>query len=86
MDQRQPENSAIPAHRQGPQPIQKNFFNLHDDIKNRSEEDVSKFMKENEVKVEGSNIPRPVQTFKESSLPKYLVDQLSSSFEKPSVI
>jgi len=34
----------------------------------------------------GQDIPRPVTTFKESSLPKYLVDQLEAVFEKPSVI
>ena len=72
--------------RAGPPAIQKNFFNLHDDIKNRTEEDVTKFMQQNEIKVEGDNLPRPVTTFKESSLPKYLVDQLSANFEKPSTI
>lgn len=85
-NQHAPENGNQDSRGPPTASIQKNFFNEHEDTKNRSEEDVKKFLRENEIKVEGHDIPRPVQTFKESSLPKYLVDQLSSHFEKPSTI
>jgi len=40
--------------------IQKNFFMLHDDVKNRSQADVDLYLKENEITSEGQDIPRPV--------------------------
>ena len=66
--------------------IQKNFFVEHEDSKNRPKEDVDLYLKENEISVQGHDIPRPVLTFKESSLPKYLIEQLSHHFQKPSTI
>jgi len=66
--------------------LQKNFYNESDDIKNRPQAEVDAFMKENFITTQGSQVPRPVQTFKESSMPKYLVDQLETHFDKPSVI
>ena len=40
--------------------IQKNFFSLHDDIKNRPQSDVDKFLNQSEITTEGHEIPRPV--------------------------
>ena len=45
-------------------------------------------MAENHIKATGSDIPKPVQTFEESGLPKYLLDTLKMNpkFVKPSAI
>lgn len=45
-------------------------------------------MVENHIEATGERIPKPVQSFAESSLPKYLVDQLEAEpkFKKPSAI
>jgi hypothetical protein len=43
-------------------------------VTKRSDEDNQKYMVERCVKAFGNNVPKPVQTFEESSLPKYLVD------------
>jgi len=64
----------------------KNFYREAESVTNRTQADVDGFRKENFISTHGDNIPRPVQTFDESSLPKYLVDQLKAEFDKPSVI
>ena len=45
-------------------------------------------MIENQIKAFGDQVPKPVQTFAESSLPKYLTDQLEAEpkFKNPSSI
>ena len=64
----------------------KDFYTLHDDIKNRSQDEVDKYLKDNDIQCDGKSPPRPVTRFEESSLPKYLVDQLLSVFKAPSAI
>jgi ATP-dependent RNA helicase DDX5/DBP2 len=54
--------------------IQKNFYTEAESVKNRSQEDVFKYLSENHIATKGENIPRPVTNFAESGLPKYLVD------------
>lgn len=57
-------------------------------MKNRSTEDNQKFIEDNNIKATGLKVPRPVQSFKESGLPKYLIDILISDpkFINPSLI
>ena len=57
-------------------------------MQKRSTEENEKFLSENEITSKGHNIPRPVTTFEESSLPKYLIDQLVAEpkYIKPSPI
>ena len=52
----------------------KDFYTLHDDIKNRSQDEVDKYLADNDIQCDGKAPPRPVTRFEESSLPKYLVD------------
>ena len=54
--------------------INKNFYAVHEDTKDRPQKDVDAFLAEHEIRCDGKNVPRPIQTFKESSLPKYLLD------------
>lgn len=57
-------------------------------MKDRSTEDNQKFIEDNNIKATGLKVPRPVQSFKESGLPKYLIDILISDpkFINPSLI
>jgi ATP-dependent RNA helicase DDX5/DBP2 len=68
------------------QRLQKNFYREAESVTKRSQQDVDKYMRDNFITTHGDNIPRPVTSFDESSLPKYLVDQLKAEFDKPSVI
>ena len=45
-------------------------------------------MAENNIRAEGHNVPRPVTTFEESGLPRYLIDSILANpkFQKPSAI
>ena len=40
--------------------LQKNFYSLHEDNKNRPLADSELYMAENEITTEGKDIPRPV--------------------------
>lgn len=75
-------------HDSPPEPIKKDFYVEHEITKNRSEADNQKFMLDNGITATGLKVPRPVQQFDESNLPKYLVDKLKSSpkFEAPTPI
>ena len=52
----------------------KNFYQEQESVKTRPQEEVDAFLAKNFISSVGQNIPRPLTTFKESSLPKYLVD------------
>lgn len=41
----------------------KNFYQLHETIKNRPQAEVDKFLEEHEITTEGTDIPRPVTNF-----------------------
>ena len=49
--------------------FEKNFYYEHADIRNLSEEEVSKFRQSKDIRVMGSNCPRPIRNFEESSFP-----------------
>ena len=57
-------------------------------VTKRSENDNHMFMVQNQIKALGNNVPKPVQTFEECGLPKYLSDQLIAEpkFITPSAI
>ena len=60
----------------------------HENTAKRSEEENLAFMAENKIKALGHKVPRAVQSFEETSLPKYIIDQLLAEpkFERPSAI
>lgn len=57
-------------------------------MKNRTDEEVEKFRKENKITVKGDKIPRPATTFDEARFPKYITDTLAlqENFLKPTNI
>lgn len=54
----------------------------------RSDEETKAFMKEHHIRATGDNVPKPVLTFEESGLPKYLLDilKMNPKYEKPTGI
>jgi ATP-dependent RNA helicase DDX5/DBP2 len=49
----------------------------HKSVTDRSDDEVRKFRKDNQMSVKGDNIPRPVTTFDEAGFPKYILETLS---------
>ncbi|KAI5308723.1 ATP-dependent RNA helicase dbp2 [Ascosphaera atra] len=67
--------------------FEKSFYKEHPDVTNRSQEDVDKFRKDNEMTVTGKNIPRPVETFDEAGFPQYVLTEVKAQgFDKPTSI
>lgn len=57
-------------------------------MKSRSEYEIRKSLEESKITVKGSNIPRPISTFEETSFPDYIMETLFSikEFVKPTPI
>lgn len=67
--------------------FEKNFYKEHEDVANRSPQDVEAWRKTNEVSVRGSNVPKPVETFDEASFPNYVMSEVKAQgFPKPTAI
>ena len=54
------------------QPFQKNFYHAHPNTINMSEQDVAEIRKDLQITVSGNDIPYPLTTFEESTLPDYI--------------
>lgn len=68
-------------------PFKKNFYVPCQNTLNMSEQAVSEMRKDMEITVSGNNIPHPVGTFEESSLPKYTTEEMKrQGFTKPTAI
>lgn len=67
--------------------FEKHFFFEHEDVKNRSMEEVNEWLKKNRCTQEGKDIPKPVFTFMEASLPDYILQEVSrAGFSSPTPI
>ncbi|VDM36855.1 unnamed protein product [Toxocara canis] len=66
--------------------IEKNFYHELPVVTQRSQFEVDRWMQENQVTVQGRDVPRPVFEFSETGFPDVLVNMLYSNFEKPTVI
>jgi len=60
-------------------PFQKNFYVEHPDVAARSQQEVDEFRTKHEMKVTGSNIPRPVYSFVEANFPDYLLAEVAKA-------
>ncbi|GAA5857333.1 hypothetical protein JCM8547_002225 [Rhodosporidiobolus lusitaniae] len=56
--------------------FRKDFYKEHEDVTSRSENDVAEFRLAKKITVD-SGVPRPVQSWKETNLPKYAVSYIS---------
>lgn len=67
--------------------FEKDFYMEHPDVRNRPIEDVDAFRRQHEIRVRGSNVPKPITTFDEASFPDYVLDQVKScGFQSPTPI
>ena len=65
----------------------KDFYVEHPNVVARSEADVMAFRKENEMTIEGTDIPKPVTSFEEASFPDYVLKEIQKAgYEKPTPI
>ncbi|CDM27606.1 ATP-dependent RNA helicase dbp2 [Penicillium roqueforti FM164] len=67
--------------------FEKSFYKEHPDVTARSEEDIIAFRKEKEMAIQGTNVPRPVETFDEAGFPAYVLSEVKAQgFDAPTAI
>ncbi|KAJ5607934.1 hypothetical protein N7537_004553 [Penicillium hordei] len=67
--------------------FEKSFYKEHPDVTERSEEDVQAFRKSKEMAIQGTNVPRPVETFDEAGFPAYVLSEVKAQgFDAPTAI
>nr|CAA36873.1 p68 protein [Schizosaccharomyces pombe] len=68
-------------------PFQKDFYKEHENVRNRSDAEVTEYRKEKEIVVHGLNVPKPVTTFEEAGFPNYVLKEVKQlGFEAPTPI
>ncbi|KAL3982987.1 DEAD/DEAH box helicase family protein [Acanthocheilonema viteae] len=72
--------------RENLRPFEKNFYREHSNVTRREQVEIDKWFTDNQVTVEGNDLPRPVFDFKEAGFPQVLTDMLFANFQKPTVI
>ena len=67
--------------------FEKDFYIEKPEVKARSEQEVERFRQDHQMKISGTNVPKPVFTFEEASFPKYLLQDLKKlGFDSPTAI
>ncbi|KAI5966834.1 DBP2 [Candida pseudojiufengensis] len=67
--------------------FEKNFYSEHPNVTNRSDREIETFRKENEMSIEGHDIPHPITSFDEAGFPDYVLGELKNQgFPKPTAI
>ncbi|KAG0673254.1 ATP-dependent RNA helicase dbp2 [Pichia californica] len=67
--------------------FEKNFYKEDPAVTNRTDSEIQQFRQDNEMTIEGHDIPRPITTFKEAGFPDYVLKEvLAEGFEKPTGI
>jgi ATP-dependent RNA helicase DDX5/DBP2 len=67
--------------------FEKHFYKEDEAVSARSEAEVAAFRKEKEIAVQGTNVPRPVQTFDEAGFPGYVMSEVKAQgFSAPTSI
>ncbi|VIO87678.1 RNA-dependent helicase, putative [Brugia malayi] len=72
--------------RENLRPFEKNFYREHSAVMRREQVEIDRWFTDNQVTVEGNDLPRPVFDFKEAGFPQVLTDMLFANFQKPTVI
>ena len=65
-------------------PFEKNFYVEHPDVTARSEAEVAAYRARREIHVEGTGVPKPVQSFDEASFPGKLTVTEAASLRRES--
>ncbi|CAI4050217.1 hypothetical protein N7582_004860 [Saccharomyces uvarum] len=67
--------------------FEKNFYVEHETVRDRSDEEIAQFRKENEMTISGHDIPKPITTFDEAGFPDYVLSEVKAEgFAKPTGI
>ena len=68
-------------------PFRKNFYIPHNNVKNRSQQDVDEFQDVNDIIVRGNTVPCPNLCFEEGNFPDYIMQViLKQGFADPTAI
>jgi ATP-dependent RNA helicase DDX5/DBP2 len=68
-------------------PFEKNFYIEHPDVTKRSEQEANEWRASKNISVSGTDVPKPVMTFDEASMPEYvLTEVLKCGFATPTPI
>lgn len=68
-------------------PFEKNFYIEHPDVTKRSVNEANEWRASKNIVVNGTDVPKPVMTFDEASMPEYvLTEVLKCGFDKPTPI
>ncbi|CEF61098.1 Helicase, C-terminal domain and DNA/RNA helicase, DEAD/DEAH box type, N-terminal domain and Helicase, superfamily 1/2, ATP-binding domain and RNA helicase, DEAD-box type, Q motif domain and P-loop containing nucleoside triphosphate hydrolase domain-containing protein [Strongyloides ratti] len=68
------------------QPIQKNFYKEASAVTEREQYEIDEWIANNQVTLQGKNIPKPVFGFDELPIDEPLLDLLNKCYQKPTVI
>jgi ATP-dependent RNA helicase DDX5/DBP2 len=67
--------------------FEKDFYIEHPDVSKRTEQDAEAWRASKGIVVRGTDIPKPVFTFEEASMPEYVLNEvLKQGFAQPSPI
>uniref|UniRef100_A0A1B6M409 RNA helicase n=1 Tax=Graphocephala atropunctata TaxID=36148 RepID=A0A1B6M409_9HEMI len=68
-------------------PFEKNFYVPHENVANRSNEEVDQYRAAKEITVKGNNVPHPTHMFLEGNFPDYMMQEiLKQGFAEPTAI
>jgi ATP-dependent RNA helicase DDX5/DBP2 len=68
-------------------PFEKNFYMEHPDVTKRSEKEAEEWRASKQIVVKGNDVPKPVMTFEEASMPEYILSEvLRCGFSHPTPI
>jgi ATP-dependent RNA helicase DDX5/DBP2 len=57
-------------------PFEKNFYLEHPDVTKRSEKEAEEWRASKQIVVKGTDVPKPVMTFEEASMPEYILSEV----------
>ncbi|VDK60484.1 unnamed protein product [Anisakis simplex] len=77
---------AINWSRENLRPFEKCFYYEHATVVARNQFEIDTWLAENQVTLEGKDIPRPVFEFTEANYPSQITDLLYNNFQKPTTI
>lgn len=67
--------------------FEKDFYIEHPDVVARSEDEANQWRASKHITIQGHDIPKPVYTFDEASMPEYILNEvLKCGFDKPTPI
>jgi ATP-dependent RNA helicase DDX5/DBP2 len=67
--------------------FEKDFYIEHPDVVARSEKEAQDWRASKQITVDGTDVPKPVYTFDEASMPEYVLSEvLKCGFDKPTPI